>query len=256
MKTQQDTAQKWEDVVFENRNREYGAYALRQDYSQNMVRSFLMSLGFGIALLIFFISTKQDGIIAKIKPIDPVIELDDIKDIKIIPEKTIAKPVVKTVSTSPHYQAVIHEVIEKPVVEQVDTQPVVDGVDDGAMQVGSTDVGTIDVGEVPIVNAEPKVFLVVEEMPYFDGLSKFLQKKLRYPNRAERNRVEGTVFVKFIINAAGDVTKVELLKGIDPDCDKEAMRVISAMPTWKPGIQNKMAVSVQMVLPIKFKLND
>ncbi len=79
---------------------------------------------------------------------------------------------------------------------------------------------------------------------------------MKYPNRARQIGIEGKVFIKFVVNYEGKVVNVEIVKGISEDCDKEAARVIAMMPDWKPGIQNKTPVSVRMVLPINFKLEN
>jgi len=112
----------------------------------------------------------------------------------------------------------------------------------------SDDNGTVDVAPAFILNPEV--------MPHYEGgiseMMKFLKSKLRYPIRASRRSIEGTVFISFVVDRNNNVTRVEVIKGIDPDCDKEAIRVISMMNAWTAGIQNKSPVSVKMVLPIKF----
>ncbi len=121
------------------------------------------------------------------------------------------------------------------------------------------DVPTTDVEEevAPVVNAGPVDF--AEVMPQYKGgqeaMMKFISRGVKYPGSAARMEIEGTVFVSFVINALGDVVDVKVVKGISPDCDKEAMRVIAKMTEWEAGMQNKMPVSVRMVVPIKFQLN-
>ena len=87
-------------------------------------------------------------------------------------------------------------------------------------------------------------------------MMKFLSKKLKYPHKAKDDKIQGTVFVRFVVSADGSITHVELLKGIHRDCDQEAMRVIQMLPGWNPGFQNNVPVAVRMVLPITFKLNE
>ena len=73
---------------------------------------------------------------------------------------------------------------------------------------------------------------------------------------AKENDIQGTVFVKFVVNELGKVTDVEILRGIDPLLDKEALKVIKSLPDWKPGYQSGKNVKVRMQVPIKFKLNN
>ncbi|GAB3945486.1 M56 family metallopeptidase [Spirosoma harenae] len=103
-----------------------------------------------------------------------------------------------------------------------------------------------------------EVFLVVEQVPEFPGgmqaLSQYLARNLRYPKEAQQNRIQGRVFVKFVVSQQGDIQDLHILKGIGSGCDEEAVRVISQMPKWKPGRQQGRAVAVQYNLPINFQL--
>lgn len=109
-------------------------------------------------------------------------------------------------------------------------------------------------------NANGERFTVVETMPEFPGgpmeMMKFVQKNLNYPLTAKEVGLTGKCFLRFVINADGHVSDIEVLKGVPgcPQCDKEAMRVASIMPLWKPGMQNGKAVPVFFNLPISFNL--
>jgi protein TonB len=108
--------------------------------------------------------------------------------------------------------------------------------------------------------APPKVWDHAEVMPAYEGgvaaMMKFIQKKIRFPKAPQRQGIDGTVFVRFIINGDGSVSDVEVIKGVHPDYDKEAIRVISMLPSWKGGRHNGMPVRVRMVLPIKFNVQQ
>ncbi len=101
--------------------------------------------------------------------------------------------------------------------------------------------------------------LIVEIMPQFpggeNGLRNYLQQNLKYPVRARDKGVEGKVYISFMVSETGGVTNVEILKGIDPECNNEAARIIKEMPHWKPGTRQGKPVSVRFVLPVYFKLN-
>ncbi len=101
-------------------------------------------------------------------------------------------------------------------------------------------------------------FYAIEEQPYFEGGMKafyqYIGKNLNYPRLAVRNRVEGKVFVSFIIDTDGSITDVEILKGIGAGCDEEAIKVLKNAPRWYPGKQRGKAVRVRMRIPVIFQL--
>ena len=107
--------------------------------------------------------------------------------------------------------------------------------------------------------ADGNVFAVVEEMPEFpggmEGLVKYLSENLKYPAEARDNKVTGTVFMSFVVQADGAITDVTTLKGIGAGCDEEASRVVAAMPPWQPGQQSGKAVAVRYSLPIRFVMD-
>lgn len=104
------------------------------------------------------------------------------------------------------------------------------------------------------------VFIMVEEKPEFPGgmagLSAYVSQHLRYPNEASQKNIEGHVFLSFIVEKDGTVSNVSVVRGIGRGCDEEAVRVVSEMPTWKPGRQGGKPVRTQFHLPIRFKLAD
>ncbi|GAB2585539.1 M56 family metallopeptidase [Spirosoma areae] len=103
-----------------------------------------------------------------------------------------------------------------------------------------------------------EVFTVVEQQPQFPGgmtaLGQYLTHNLRYPKEAQQNKVQGRVFVQFVITQTGQIQDLRVLKGIGSGCDEEAVRVVSQMPKWNPGQQQGQAVAVQYNLPIQFSL--
>ncbi len=110
------------------------------------------------------------------------------------------------------------------------------------------------------VNVEGEVFTVVEQQPEFKGgmaaLGQYLQSNLKYPAAARKANVQGRVFVRFIVTKTGEITNVEILKGIGFGADEEAIRVVQNMPRWKPAMQSGKLVNVQFNLPINFQLDD
>ena len=105
---------------------------------------------------------------------------------------------------------------------------------------------------------EQQIFQVVEEMPEFPGgmaeCMKFLAKNIKYPTIAQENGVQGRVIVQFVVNKDGTIVDPVVVRSVDPYLDKEALRVIKAMPKWKPGKQRGKAVRVKYTVPVTFRL--
>ena len=103
-------------------------------------------------------------------------------------------------------------------------------------------------------------FMVVEEMPEFPGgqaaLMSFIAKSIKYPVVAQENGIQGRVTCSFVVNKDGSIVDAEVIRGIDPSLDKEALRVINTMPKWKPGKQRGKPVRVKFTVPINFRLNQ
>ncbi|HHU58013.1 MAG TPA: energy transducer TonB [Bacteroidales bacterium] len=103
-----------------------------------------------------------------------------------------------------------------------------------------------------------EIFMIVEEMPEFPGgpeaLQRYLSQSVRYPVIAQENGIQGRVYIQFVINQNGEVTNATILRGVDPSLDREALRVVEAMPKWKPGKQRNRPVRVSYTVPINFVL--
>ena len=108
--------------------------------------------------------------------------------------------------------------------------------------------------------SEQQIFEIVEEMPEFPGgdgaRAIFLRDNLKYPVVAQENGIQGRVTCAFVVNQDGSIVDIEVLRGLDPSLDKEAVRVISIMPKWKPGKQRNKPVRVKFNLPIQFRLQQ
>ena len=124
-----------------------------------------------------------------------------------------------------------------------------------------TEIEIRDYVELPMVEeeCEEEVFFIVEDMPKFNGkdrdeFRKFIGENLRYPQIAADNGITGIVYLQFTINKNGQVTDVEVVRGVDPALDKEAIRVITSSPRWSPGKQRGKPVNVRFTFPIHFIL--
>lgn len=114
---------------------------------------------------------------------------------------------------------------------------------------------------VPAEEPDPnEPFTVVEQMPEFPGgkeaLFAYIGKNLKYPEQAQEEGIEGVVYVTFVVETDGKITGVQVLRGIGGGCNEEAVRVVSGMPNWTPGMQAGKAVRVKYNLPIRYKLTS
>ncbi|MFD1001720.1 energy transducer TonB [Ohtaekwangia kribbensis] len=268
MKTETLAAKDWDDLVFENRHKEYGAYEVRKAYSGNLVAGFSVSMGiallaFIIPILFFLIRGDVAGPIKDLPPLGDIIEIVQPPSIelpKIQPPPSAPAQQVQTTALTPVVTTAQVEPVDIAPNDQMvvgnTTDPVVGTPGEGTAT--GTGSGTVPTA-VPAVVAPPQVLDIAEVMPAFEGgleeMYKFIRKKIHYPAASRRIGVEGTVYVSFVVNREGKVVDVKTIRGISPDCDKEAERVVSMLPNWSPGMQNHNPVSVRMTVPIKFQLD-
>jgi protein TonB len=258
MKTNKIGEDQFNEIVFENRNKEYGAYALRTAYKKRMTIAVSISL---TVLLLAVTFPLIAGYMNKTRYVK--IGGDDITIFDVPPE-TDAPPPPPPPPPPP-------EVLEQKVRF---TAPVVvsDSIDnnDALNQdiIGNNQntppppEDTLVVIEKPddikIIEIKPPPFIVVEEMPNYPGGDeariKFISENVVYPVIARESNTQGTVYVTFVVEADGSITEVKILRGIGSGCDEEAMRVVKMMPKWNAGRQSGKSVRVQFNLPIKFTL--
>jgi periplasmic protein TonB len=256
METKPVEYQTWDDLVFENRNKAYGAYALRKAYSNQV----LLGFGFSVALLSILLLLPK-GMKPESLPIPdlPIIELKEVPIIErnIPPQRAPQAPPTRAVERNTNAVPVVTtDVVETTPSETTQyVEPVSEG--SGNSQ-GVEFVEGTGTAVIPTVVETPKEFVIVEIMPAYTGGDKalydFISKKMRYPASARRMGIEGTAFVSFLVRGDGTVADVKVIRGFHPDCDKEAARVIGMLTGWIGGRQGGYPVSVRMVLPIKFQL--
>lgn len=268
----------WSDLLFENRNKEYGAYVLRhQTSARNIMSIIAVLILFALAMAFMVAKNAIDNYRAKDVGYTQVTEFANITnkqpEAKVeraepIREENIEKVVQKVRESIKFVAPVIKKDNEVNPEEEMRTQ---DEIMSSKAAVGFANViGNDENGEVlkakDAIITEPvkpreekdKVFEVVEQMPSFPGgsgaLMQYLSKNIKYPPVAEENGIQGRVVCSFVVERDGSVSDVRILKGVDPSLDKEAIRVVSAMPKWIPGRQNGQMVRVKYNLPVTFRL--
>lgn len=266
----------WVDLVFEGRNKAYGAYRLRKSTTKrNILAMVAVVILLVVAFIILTVKNFVDEQRAKVA-MTQVAELTNYdqpkKEAEVKQKKVEVEPerVVERVKSSIKFTApVIKKDEEVKPDEELKTQ-------DELMST-KTAIGTFDVkgnddanGEIlkakeviaepepPKHEEENKVFDIVEQQPLFPGgpaaLLKYLSENTKYPVVAQENGVQGRVTVQFVVEKDGSISDVHVLRGVDPSLDKEAVRVVKSMPRWTPGKQNGITVRVNYRVPVLFRL--
>lgn len=266
----------WTDLVFEGRNQSYGAYKLRKGTAKRNVWA-LIIVGLAAALLYLGLQLQKMAEANKKVKNTQAVELAKLntekKEAKVEKKEIIKQEpekVVEQVKSSVKFTAPIikkdSEVKEEDEIKLDEVQKSDKAV--GAFTVeGNDEVGgavlkakeDIAAPEPPKhVVEETKIFTVVEQMPMYPGgdaaLMGYLRDNIKYPTVAAENGVQGRVVVGFVVERDGSITDVNILRGVDPSLDREAMRVVKSMPRWNPGKQNGSAVRVKYQVPVSFRL--
>lgn len=265
------------NLVFLDRNKAYGAYAIRESYKRNItIAAIAGTLLFACLVItpivkslfiekhIVLTKINEDttgGIVVVLPPPPPEPEK---------PKK--AEPVV----VQPKQEKVAKQKYVEPKVVPNNVDTPEDVPDQNAFK--TADISHITqrgiLPETPTVTIETEAptglgtesttpiepYIVVEEMPQFGkgeaDLMAYLGRNIRYPSKARNAGIEGLVVVTFVVTAAGDVQDLKIAKGLGHGTEEEVIRVVKAMPKWKPGKQNGRAVPVRYTLPIRLQIEN
>lgn len=269
---------KWVDMVFDGKNKSYGAFQLRKGTSGRNIKS-LIILVIAAALVGGFLAWKviEQKQAEQQAAYMEALELSKLqKEAKKQEKKEVVKPKVepkKEIPVARQTQKFTAPVIKKDELVKEENQiKQMDKLDDKVAVGTENHEGTKDRNVEAVrndiaVNTPPpapkeevtnKVFDVVEVMPSFPGgqgaLMSYLSSHVKYPVVAQENGVQGRVTVSFVVERDGSITDVHVVRSVDPSLDREAARVISSMPNWQPGKQNGSAVRVKFNVPVQFKL--
>ncbi len=280
------SSKEWTDVIFEGKNKEFGAYELRRQSDKRHNRAVIFVL---IGLILVLIGGYFWGMYSDYRREQRELELQaqleqQLADIAAAEaeEPEEVEEVPQAVEEPQREEALPEEILntikdteisiaaDEEVTEDITSK---DDVAESTAAAGSTtfDQGTDDLNVVRehkeeiIVEEkhEPvkeEIFTAVEQMPQFPGgegeLLKYISTHIKYPTIAAENNIQGRVVVKFVVQKDGKVGEVVVLRGKDPELDKEAVRVVKTLPNFIPGKMNGQAVSVWYTLPINFKLQS
>jgi protein TonB len=259
-----------DDIVFEHRNKAYGAYELRTHYTTNINRALLIGVSCFLLMLLtnFLFARERDKNLDKEGVVINVQKLPDEEQPIIEKPKEPEPP--KEVEQKKTVQYTDIQIVEN--TEHENPPPPQSEIDISIISTIDKEGGISDeIGETPPIEAPPAVtkvleieednttFITVEVQPSFMGgnseMYKFLGKNLKYPTAAQRANIQGKVFLSFIVEKDGSITDIETMKGIGFGCDEEAMRVVKLMPKWIAGKQNGRNVRVKFTIPVFFKLD-
>ena len=267
----------WADLVFQGRNKVYGAYQLRRGTGKRNIWSmvFVAAVAAVAYLGLAAYNSYQAAQKAKFEAEMEASLIETKKQAKVekkteAPKVEQVQKVEKVKSSIAFTPPVIKKDSEVKPEEEMKTQ---DELKETKTAIGAFDVkgndesgGTVLKAVEEIATPEPpkqeaeqnKVFDVVEQQPQYPGgmgaLNQWLGSNIKYPVMAAENGIEGRVVVQFVVERDGSVSGVHVVRGVDPSLDKEATRVVSAMPKWIPGKQNGSAVRVKYTVPVTFRL--
>lgn len=282
------TSKEWRDIVFSNKNKEFGAYQLRakSDKRHNMAVLYTL-IGLVIVLFLIFGYSKYSDYQAEkaaleakekaekmsqaiLEQVEETPEEDDeIEEQKFEqPEVVVPEEVLATVQVT--QIAIVDADKVKNEVMDMETQQEDNTARGVVNQEGSDDADKFKAVQEQVVVKEPEpevqkpkeeqIFVAVEQPAEFPGgmaaLMRWLNNNMRYPEAAQQNDIQGRVIVNFVVEKDGSIANVKIAKGVDKDLDREALRVVKKMPKWQPGKNNGVAVRSYFNLPVIFRLQN
>lgn len=262
-----NNASKLNEVIFENRNKNYGAYVIRASYNDSLIKS-LVCLSSTLILLFgsVYIYNKLSSTLLDEKVVifnDPPLGL--IEYITKVDVTPITQPVQNSApATAPAGTIGTTIIDDAPETTSVNIDNSFSGVGSatatGVSAIGSETSTTtiITIANPPVVTSS-EALIVADEMPEFEGgvtgLMRYIGQNIIYPTLAREIGKEGTVHISFVVNELGNVENVKVMRGIGFGCDEEVVRVVGKMPRWKKVGKNAgHPVKVRYNIPVKFKL--
>lgn len=249
----------FDDIVFSNRNKEYGAYILRKKYSRSVIISLLIGISItATAIITPYINARALEDRQKRAERQVEIKMENLDQ----PAEQIAlpPPPPPPLSDVLQQQKYVPPVVVDSVKPEDDVQLMT--ADEAQSNVKNEEAVEIVIEvkeEVQEEKAESEPFLSVEEMPVppggVEGLFKYIGENTKYPEIAKENNIQGKVYIRFCVTSKGDVEKVSVIKSVDPELDAEAIRVVKTFPRFTPGKQSGKPVPVWFTVFINFQLN-
>ncbi len=265
------TSKEWCDLVFVGKNKAYGAYTLRVGTPKRFNVA-TISVALLVALVIFL-----PKIVSSFQPAEEEMEMTEVVEMTNLQEAEVEDPVEvapkvelppppplkSSIKFTPPVIKKDEEVAEDQEMKTQDelTQSKVNiSIADvqGNDEENGQDIADFREAVAEVVEEKEEVYVAVEQMPQYPGgqteLLRYIAENLKYPSIAQENGIQGRVVLRFVVTKNGTVGEVQVLRSLDPACDKEAVRVVKSIPKWIPGKQNGNNVAVWFTLPVTFKL--
>jgi protein TonB len=247
----------FDDIVFEIRNKEYGAYKLRKKYNRTVLIAMLIGIAIiSTAVITPYLNAKALENRQKRAERQVEIKLENLDQ----PYETVAPP---PAPPPPPDVVPLQKYVPPVVVDSIKPEDNVQLMTADEAQIEVKNSEAVEVvqevkEEIQEAETEPEPFYVVEEMPMYPGgdieIIKYIGDHVVYPEVAKENNIQGRVIIKFCVTPTGGVDKVSIIKGVDPELDAEVVRVVKTLPPFKPGKQGGKPVSVWYTVPILFQL--
>lgn len=262
------TSLEWRELIFQGKNKQYGAYTLRAESNKRhnvamAIIAIVAIVGFSLPKLIEMVKPKQREVMTEVTTLSALDKPEVKNDIKKVepvePPPALKSSIRFTAPVIKKDEEVKDEEEMKSQVELNQTPVAISLADvKGNDEKGGQDIA--DIKQNVTQEEEEKIFDVIEQMPQFPGgdieLMKYLSANVKYPVIAQENGIEGRVIIGFVVSKNGVISDVTVLRSLDPSCDKEAVRVVKTLPKWIPGKQNGVNVNVRFTLPVNFKLQQ
>ena len=263
------TSPEWCELIFEGRNKDYGAYKMRAQAAKRLNFSVMLVVvialvGFSIPRLIKMVTPEKKEVMTEVTTLsqleEPEVKQEEFKRVEpLAPPPPALKSSIKFTAPVIKKDEEVNEDDEMKSQDELNETKVAISIADVK---GNDEEGGMLIEDLQeIVTEAPKeeqVFDMVEQAPQFPGgqeeMMKYIYDNIKYPIIAQENGISGRVICQFVVGSDGKVRDVKVARGVDPSLDKEAVRVIQSMPAWIPGRQNGKAVSVRYTLPIIFRL--
>jgi len=255
MKRKNEKVPEFDEIIFENRNKAYGAYYIRKHYKSAACLSILVAITFIAVLLTVLSFTTEKGPAKSTTLTTSVLYLPKPDDQVIVKQPEVKAP--------PELMKAVRNLQPKVVTDSMEATsflPTNDVLNDITKNGKPTDSIVYVEPITPEIPVEDKVFISVEEKPEYPGgataLFRYISENLNYPIEAQRYNIQGRVTLQFVVNPDGSIGKIEILSSIDPLLDNEAIRVVKTLPKFKPGKQGGVPVKVWFSLPVLFKIEN
>ncbi|CAN5430946.1 hypothetical protein BH09BAC5_BH09BAC5_07320 [soil metagenome] len=251
--------QSFNELVFENRHKDYGAYQIRKHYSQNVLFSAILAISFfGLLFGAYFLNAPDAKAVAlptDSPKIDPrVIHIDVIKN--NTEQKKQQEPLAPKGNPNTITSNIVVDKDSVAPTNMNDTIGVFKGKIGGIGKLIDTSaVATNPCTNCDTTHVQPKRVKWLPNPPKDPGLDAFFVKNIHYPQMAKEQGIEGVVYLTFVVDTKGNVKDIEILKGANPMLDREVLRVAKIMPNWEPvKDDNGELVEYQYSKPVRFKL--